>query len=487
MARVLKARYFPRCDILNAKIGNNPSYIWRSLVKPKDEIVDGFRWRVGDGESIKVWDDWWIPNTRKLLPVQQDNEIRDNLRVSSLIDRDNGWWDIPKLRALFFANDQTEIMKIPLRNPPTNDIVVWSEADNGIYSVKTAYRSLWQNEHPSVDEDNSESQRLKSYWRKIWRLPVQPKVKIFLWRISRDILPVGTNVESRIEEAPSDCPFCGLPETQLHCLRDCDWTRRLWQPCSDNGIFKQGEGFSGRDWFLNSFESHSNENLQRFCAILWFIWKERCNHMFNNKKLEAEEIIPKALDWLSDYLQAQGTVSANMNHPSNPQGWRPPPSGSFKMNSDAGVLRLNGIGLGCVLRDWNENFLGAVAGKESGTCRPVEAEARALVAGLREANRRGWSALIVESDCMKLIQMLDKGEEDRTELEIWCKEIRELASINEAFSGKKVEWAFVPRKSNAVAHCLAHLDGSWDQICIWTDSPPYSIRSLLEAEKAQFV
>ncbi|CAL1398352.1 unnamed protein product [Linum trigynum] len=73
-----------------------------------------------------------------------------------------------------------------------------------------------------------------------------------------------------------------------------EWTRRLWQSSVDCELFRSGEGLSGCDWFFRVFNTHSNEDLQKFCAILWFIWKERCNHMFNNHKLE-EEIIPNAI------------------------------------------------------------------------------------------------------------------------------------------------------------------------------------------------
>lgn len=31
VSRVYKARYYPRCDFLNASIGNNPSFVWRSI------------------------------------------------------------------------------------------------------------------------------------------------------------------------------------------------------------------------------------------------------------------------------------------------------------------------------------------------------------------------------------------------------------------------------------------------------------------------
>ncbi|CAL1378796.1 unnamed protein product [Linum trigynum] len=100
------------------------------------------------------------------------------------------------------------------------------------------------------------------------------------------------------------------------------------------------------------------------------------------------------------------------------------------MNSDAGLLKPSGVGLGCVFKNWDGKFMGALAGKEMGSCRQVEAEARAIVLGLKEANRRGWSPLIVESDCLNLVKLLERDEEHRTELGVWCKEIRKLAEVN---------------------------------------------------------
>ncbi|CAL1372664.1 unnamed protein product [Linum trigynum] len=155
------------------------------------------------------------------------------------------------------------------------------------------------------------------------------------------------------------------------------------------------------------------------------------------------------------------------------------------MNSEAGVLKPSAIGLGCVFRNWDGEFLGAVARKETGSCRPVEAEARAIIAGLKEANQRGWSPLIVESDCLNLVKLPERDEEDRTKLCVWCKEIRSLAKVNSTMTGKRVEWAFVPMSSSSMAHCQGHMATHWNQICIWTDCPPNSIRSLLKVEKAQ--
>ncbi|CAH9085616.1 unnamed protein product [Cuscuta epithymum] len=52
-ASVFRARYFSKNSFLEAKVGHNPSFIWRSLWEAKGMVKKGFRWRVGDGSLIK--------------------------------------------------------------------------------------------------------------------------------------------------------------------------------------------------------------------------------------------------------------------------------------------------------------------------------------------------------------------------------------------------------------------------------------------------
>ena len=49
LAQVFKAKYFPHVDVLNSKIGSNPSYTWRSIHNSLEVIKRGTRWRVGNG------------------------------------------------------------------------------------------------------------------------------------------------------------------------------------------------------------------------------------------------------------------------------------------------------------------------------------------------------------------------------------------------------------------------------------------------------
>ena len=71
VTRVLKSKYFPMSDVLNAKLGSLPSYSWRSIHSSLEVIKNGSQWRVGNGKLIHIWDDRWLPThplTRLFLP-----------------------------------------------------------------------------------------------------------------------------------------------------------------------------------------------------------------------------------------------------------------------------------------------------------------------------------------------------------------------------------------------------------------------------------
>lgn len=45
--------------VLSAKVGSNPSFVWRSFLVTRDLLIDGVRWKIGNGLSVDVWRDTW--------------------------------------------------------------------------------------------------------------------------------------------------------------------------------------------------------------------------------------------------------------------------------------------------------------------------------------------------------------------------------------------------------------------------------------------
>ena len=59
--KVFKSKYFPNCSILDDEVKTKGSYAWQSILKARQVVRLGARWRIGIGESVIVRNDEWLP------------------------------------------------------------------------------------------------------------------------------------------------------------------------------------------------------------------------------------------------------------------------------------------------------------------------------------------------------------------------------------------------------------------------------------------
>lgn len=86
----MKARYFPGTDFLNAKVGANPSYMWRSIMGAQEVVKVGSRRRIGNGESTYVWKIPWLPcQNNGYLTTTMPRELEDTKVVNFLDESKN--------------------------------------------------------------------------------------------------------------------------------------------------------------------------------------------------------------------------------------------------------------------------------------------------------------------------------------------------------------------------------------------------------------
>lgn len=98
-------------SFLAVNIGHNPSYIWRSILWGRGGILQGTRWKVGNGEDIRVCHDPWIPRPTTFKPITKLPAGLDDLLVSDLIA--NGAWDRDAVMSYFWEVDRKAIFSIP--------------------------------------------------------------------------------------------------------------------------------------------------------------------------------------------------------------------------------------------------------------------------------------------------------------------------------------------------------------------------------------
>jgi hypothetical protein len=193
---ILRAKYFPYSSFLGASLGSRPSYAWRSIFSTRDLLKQGLVWRVGNGESINIWGDRWLP-TPITYTVQSPHvlSLQEN-RVQTLIDRDSKCWNVPLLQATFNLEEARVIASIPLSPHLPPDRLIWLGTKNENFSVKSAYHLGLE----IIERDRGQTSQVEkgtNVWCSLWNLQVPNPIKMFLWRACNDILPTRKNLLKR--------------------------------------------------------------------------------------------------------------------------------------------------------------------------------------------------------------------------------------------------------------------------------------------------
>ncbi|XP_042974589.1 uncharacterized mitochondrial protein AtMg00310-like [Carya illinoinensis] len=91
VAKVFKEKYFSSFYLLNAKLGHRPSFIWRSVWREMNLLKEGLRLRVGNGNSIRIWGQKWLPTPSSFCNQSPCSILDKEAKFSELIS--NREWD----------------------------------------------------------------------------------------------------------------------------------------------------------------------------------------------------------------------------------------------------------------------------------------------------------------------------------------------------------------------------------------------------------
>ncbi|XP_074314783.1 uncharacterized protein LOC141650612 [Silene latifolia] len=146
----------------------------------------------------------------------------------------------------------------------------------------------------------------------------------------------------------------------------------------------------------------------------------------------------------------------------------------MKLNVDAGIMTGVGVGFGVVCRSSGGRVEWGLSILQAQCLEPHMAEAVAILEGLKEAAQKGHDKLVVESDCLQVIDALRNYKHCRSLFHLVLDDIVFLCS-----SFSSVSWSHTSRKNNTVAHALAHVLVSESGRVEWSDNLPPTANSVV--------
>lgn len=123
-ARVLKGRYFPNSDFWHAQKPRSSSYTWRSLLHGNDLLLEGIRWGIGDGKTVKILGDNWVPQFPPTM-IRSRSPIPAVATVSCLMNEESPSWNHENVHAFFEQDVAAKILQVPISRHAGEDFVCW--------------------------------------------------------------------------------------------------------------------------------------------------------------------------------------------------------------------------------------------------------------------------------------------------------------------------------------------------------------------------
>lgn len=488
LVQSLKAIYYPREDFIREKRRRGDSWVWASIMHGRDVVLHSARWAVGDGTKIRIREDCWLPTWLKI----EENLPPEVVLVADILDFPNHCWNIGKIKGIFTPAIVIQILQTPISWQGGADILWWPFSKSGDFSVKSCYYQINSKKTLNNQGASSSSSIPKQVWKLIWKISVPQKIKMFLWKLCNNSLPVKENLRKRKVLSSGFCPFCHFPvETIEHSLLLCDWTRMVWL-ASQIQCVPNIEHITRLDlWLLQRIEAgHSDQETKVFYQIsivcfLWAIWKERSQAFHEGRNPNPWAALQMANLIINDYFshwckQKLGTRPCASLLVSNKM-WRPPPSGALKINTDACFDREKRVAqAGIVIRDENGKLLGGHT-KKYPTYSPMMAEALAVREALALALNCNMGKTFIETDCQEVVRAC-RNEIKVGEIVCIIKDIQSFKLVDPAIG---LTW--VSREGNQATHHVAQ-PGSRNTLShFWCYDPPPSLCRILESDRNSLV
>jgi hypothetical protein len=227
---VLKCKYYPNCGFLEATRKRRSSDTWRAIRHGREVLKMRLINRIGPGTLVNIWTDNSIPGIKSLKPRVRLPGVTIKT-VDELFETGNRQWNEQLVRQSFIAIDAEEVLRVRPSRTMDSDVLAWAPEKTGVYSVRSAYQLLKSEQAQRIAEKEGGGATSTGgvWWKRLSKLKIPPKVRIFWWMALNGFLPSKAELKRRHIREEGYCDVCGDPSESLyHVMITCPWAKRFW-------------------------------------------------------------------------------------------------------------------------------------------------------------------------------------------------------------------------------------------------------------------
>ena len=133
--KALRSKYKVDADWLGKDPCKNASPLWKAIEKLREVVLKGAYFIVGDGASIDMWKDSWVPWLDGFTPTPCDLNIpKSPMKVSNLIDLVNRKWKFDVLKNLVDPCSLSAILQVIVLARAQQDRLIWTLTPSGRFT-----------------------------------------------------------------------------------------------------------------------------------------------------------------------------------------------------------------------------------------------------------------------------------------------------------------------------------------------------------------
>ena len=277
------------------RVTNSASWSWRKILLSRNWCRGKFVSCIGDGKNTSLWQDFWLPQgplcdlfTFRSLT---STGLPSDARVADIIE--DGNWVFPE-GGLELESIWDSVTIRPHVDVP--DHYVWKGHSSGIFSIDSAWDILRARRPAS------------SVHHLLWFPGHIPKHSVILWLASLHRLHTMDRLQRHGVIASPECVLCGsAAESHEHLFFGCAFSSIVWRDITAKTLMTWPPFTWDSLIQWASLHLLCRRDLRQILARLvlsatvYFLWYERNNRVFHQRRRFRWEIIAE----ISDYIRSR--------------------------------------------------------------------------------------------------------------------------------------------------------------------------------------